>query len=167
MNSLLLTVPSTYQDPIIKLSSAETNWIGAGISNWMVAFNDGLRCCHESSINIHQRNSFQVGLIWVVSNLIVGFDLAQSFKAAHPKAGVNENIGNDRLLWLSNSNYCVVVSLTFDCITRAAASQTLETLLMNKTSEVVHWCLIRTSPDTAGPFRWPLKSLLSAVSEKI
>lgn len=52
--SRLLTTPSTRLDPIIKVSSKETNWISAGICNWKLAFNDALWSRAELSVDINQ-----------------------------------------------------------------------------------------------------------------
>lgn len=50
----LLTMPSARLDPIIKVSSKETNWISAGICNWKLAFNDALWSRTEPSVDINQ-----------------------------------------------------------------------------------------------------------------
>lgn len=51
---VLLTTPSARLDPIIRVSSKETNWISAGICNWKLAFNDALWSRTEPSADINQ-----------------------------------------------------------------------------------------------------------------
>ena len=51
---VLLTTLSARLDPIIKVSSKETNWISAGICNWKLAFNDALWSRAEPSADINQ-----------------------------------------------------------------------------------------------------------------
>lgn len=50
----LLTMPSARLDPIIKVSSKETNWISAGICNWKLISNDALWPRAEQSVDIDQ-----------------------------------------------------------------------------------------------------------------
>lgn len=61
----LLTMLSAHLDPIIKVSSKETNWISAGICNWKLASNDASRPCCERSLDINQASLcllWQIGL---------------------------------------------------------------------------------------------------------
>lgn len=61
----LLTMLSAHLDPIIKVSSKETNWISAGICNWKLASNDALWPCCERSLDINQASLcllWQIGL---------------------------------------------------------------------------------------------------------
>jgi len=58
----LSTIPSTHLDPIIKVSLKDTNWISAGICNWVLAFNDALWSCSGWRIDIHQTSLRQIGL---------------------------------------------------------------------------------------------------------
>ncbi len=55
----LLTMPSACLEPIIKVSSKETNWISAGICNWKLAFNDALWSRTEPSVDINQTSRCQ------------------------------------------------------------------------------------------------------------
>lgn len=61
----LLTMPSAHLDPIIWVSSKETNWISAGIWNWKLASNDASWPCCERSLDINQASLcllWQIGL---------------------------------------------------------------------------------------------------------
>lgn len=49
----LLTTPSSCLDPIIKVSSKETNWISISISNWKLAPNDAVWPRAEPSVDIN------------------------------------------------------------------------------------------------------------------
>ena len=62
----LLTMPSARLDPIIKVSSKETNWISAGMCNWKLAFNDALWPRAEPSVDINQTSPRQGRLDRVV-----------------------------------------------------------------------------------------------------
>lgn len=62
-------MPSARLDPIIKVSSKETNWISAGICNWKLAFNDALWSCAETSISIHYTSLCRDGLDCVQRNI--------------------------------------------------------------------------------------------------
>lgn len=82
----LLTMPSARLDPIIKVSSKETNWISAGICNWKLAFNDALWSRAEPSVGINQTSLRRNRLDCVVRcgiNIIRGIKFIWSYKVAN------------------------------------------------------------------------------------
>lgn len=91
----LLTTPSARLDPIIKVSSKETNWISAGICNWKLTSNDALWSRSERSVDINQTSLCCDRLDFVVRcsiNIIRAIKFIWSYKTAkspHPIPSVS------------------------------------------------------------------------------